>query len=83
MKKRIKVLEYNAVFTSEKEGGFSVFVPELLGCVSQGETLEEAVDNIKEAISLYLEDVKVSSSEASSENARKQFMLPVRIQVDT
>lgn len=50
-----KVLEYNAVFQQEKEGGFSVWVPALPGCTSQGETFEEAQENIKEAIGLYLE----------------------------
>jgi len=39
----------------EEVGGYSVFVPALPGCMSQGETKEEALDNIKEAIDLYLE----------------------------
>ena len=39
----------------EEKGGFSVFVPSLPGCMSQGETREEALDNIREAIDLYLE----------------------------
>ena len=38
----------------EEEGGFSVFVPSLPGCMSQGETREEALDNLREAIDLYL-----------------------------
>lgn len=50
-----KVLEYNVIFQKETEGGFSVWVPSLPGCASQGETFEEALENIKEAISLYLE----------------------------
>ncbi len=49
--------EYQVVFQEEVEGGFSVWVPDLPGCASQGETLEEALQNIKEAIELYLEDV--------------------------
>ena len=48
-----KVLEFIAVFQEEKEGGYSVWVPELPGCASQGETFEEALENIKEAIYLY------------------------------
>ncbi len=39
----------------EEEGGFSVRVPGLPGCYSQGETREEAIENVKEAISLWLE----------------------------
>ncbi len=53
-----KVLNYNVIFQKEAEGGFSVWVPALPGCASQGETFEEALDNIKEAIALYLDDDK-------------------------
>lgn len=44
----------NVVF-SKDEHGYYVFCPELPGCQSQGETFEEANENIKEAIELYLE----------------------------
>jgi len=39
----------------QEEGGYTVYVPALPGCISQGETYEEALENIKEAIELYLE----------------------------
>ena len=39
------------------EGGYTVIVPSLPGCISEGETKEEAIENIKEAIELYLEPV--------------------------
>jgi predicted RNase H-like HicB family nuclease len=38
-----------------EEGGFTVFVPSLPGCISEGDNREEALSNIKEAIALYLE----------------------------
>ncbi len=50
--------EYAVVLQPEDEGGFSVFVPELPGCVSQGETREEALAMIKEAIAVYLESLE-------------------------
>ena len=50
------VLNFNAVFAEESDGGYSVTVPALPGCGSQGDTFEEAVTNIQEAIELYLED---------------------------
>ena len=53
MKKK-KILQYYAVFQEEDDGGFSVWVPSLPGCCSQGDTLEEATNNIREAIELYL-----------------------------
>ena len=39
------------------EGGYTVYVPSLPGCISEGETAEEAIDNIREAIQLYLEPI--------------------------
>jgi len=40
------------------EGGYTVMVPSLPGCISEGETKEEAIKNIREAIELYLEPVE-------------------------
>ncbi|WP_104578679.1 type II toxin-antitoxin system HicB family antitoxin [Helicobacter felis] len=47
----------NAVIEKDKDGYFA-FVPSLQGCVSQGESYEEALKNIKEAIELYLETLE-------------------------
>jgi len=49
--------EYEVVLQPELEGGFSVFVPRLPGCVSQGETREEALAMIKDAIEGYVESL--------------------------
>ena len=69
-----KVLEYNAIFQKETEG-YSVWVPSLPGCASQGESFEEALENIKEAIALYLEDER----DVEESDIRDQFMVPVRL----
>jgi len=45
---------YKIIFEPQEEGGFTVYVPKLPGCVSEGETYNEAFDNIKEALELYL-----------------------------
>lgn len=51
-----KILQYTVLFTPDEEsGGFSVEVPALPGCHTQGETLEEAKKNAQEAIELTLE----------------------------
>lgn len=50
--------EYEVVLTREADGGYSVTVPALPGCVSQGETREEALEMIREAIELYLESLQ-------------------------
>jgi antitoxin HicB len=50
---------FTAVLTPEpKAGGFSVSVPALPGCYSQGETVESALENIREAIGLHMWDMK-------------------------
>lgn len=43
---------------ASEEGGFTVWVPALPGCISEGETRDEALRNIREAIELYLEPVE-------------------------
>lgn len=48
-------MELKIVLEEQEEGGYTVFVPALPGCISEGDTLEEAVKNIKEAIILYLD----------------------------
>ena len=49
MKAKIKV-----VLEPSDEGGFTVYVPSLPGCISEGDTVEEAMLNIRAAIDLYL-----------------------------
>jgi predicted RNase H-like HicB family nuclease len=44
------------------EGGYTVFVPALPGCISEGDTKEEALKNIREAIELYFEPVEDDKS---------------------
>lgn len=58
-------MELKIVLEKQEEGGYMVYVPALPGCISQGETEEEAIENIKEAIELYLEsDAEEISSSA-------------------
>ena len=48
-------MEIKVVLEKQEEGGYTVYVPSLKGCISQGDTRDEALKNIKEAIELYLE----------------------------
>ncbi len=50
-----------------EEGGFWVDVPSLPGCFSQGETKEEALENIKEAIALHIEDMIAAGEDVPPE----------------
>ena len=49
---------FTVILEREEDGGYYAFCPVLKGCHSQGDTLEEALVNIREAISVYLEDLK-------------------------
>jgi predicted RNase H-like HicB family nuclease len=48
-------MKLKVVLEPSDEGGYTVHVPSLPGCISEGETVEEALENIQEAIELYLE----------------------------
>ena len=50
-------MKLKVVLETSDEGGYTVYVPSLPGCISEGETEEEALENIKEAIELYLEPI--------------------------
>ncbi len=54
-------MKYTVVLQREHDGGYVVSVPALPGCVSQGDTREEALKNIQEAAKLYLEDIEAAS----------------------
>jgi len=73
----MKTIEYQAIFQEEADGSFSVWVPDLPGCASQGETLEEALANIREAMALYLEDSPAMAQVAEAPY-RRQFVVPVQ-----
>lgn len=49
-----KVLKYTVIFEPAEEGGYVVTVPALPGCISEGDTFEEAVRMIKDAMKGYL-----------------------------
>ncbi|HIQ06439.1 MAG TPA: type II toxin-antitoxin system HicB family antitoxin [Anaerolineae bacterium] len=50
-------MKFKVVLEPSEEGGYTVYGPSLPGCISEGDTLEEALANIQEAIELYLEGV--------------------------
>jgi antitoxin HicB len=52
-----RAFSYSVFYEQAREGGFVAFVPALPGCHTQGEALEEAEANVKEAIALYIESM--------------------------
>lgn len=51
-------MNLKVILEPSDEGGYTVYVPSLPGCISEGETVEEALANIREAVELYLEPVE-------------------------
>ena len=52
--------EYAVVLEREEDGGYSIYVPDLPGCASQGNNKREALEHIREAIACYLEALETS-----------------------
>ncbi len=50
-------LKYPMSVYPEEEGGYTILIPDLPGCMTQGDTLEEVLENINEARELWLETV--------------------------
>lgn len=55
----MKAYEYNVIFEPAEEGGYLAHVPALNGLTTQGETLDEAVEMVKDAIKCFLETCRI------------------------
>ena len=66
-------MKFKVVLEEAEEGGYVVYVPALPGCVSQGETKEEALENIKEAIEVYL-DIDDAEIEAEIKGKKAEIV---------
>ena len=65
---------YSIVVDPDPEGGYTVTVPSLPGCVTQGEAVEECVEHAQGAIGLYLEDLIASGEPIPEERERPQLL---------
>lgn len=61
------VYNYTVVYEPAEEGGYVVTVPALPGCVTQGDTFEEAQAMAREAVALYLEDLAAEGEDIPHE----------------
>lgn len=76
-----KIYQYTAIFEPDKRaGGFTVTIPSLPGCISEGDTFEEAAKNIEEAASLYLEVMKKSKEEIQEKDSGI-IIAPIQVHV--
>jgi predicted RNase H-like HicB family nuclease len=68
--------QYTVILYPEPdEGGYSVIVPALPGCVTQGETLEEAIAMAKDAVRLYVETLRAEGETVPEEQVHPQAIL--------
>jgi predicted RNase H-like HicB family nuclease len=58
------------ILIPDETGGYVVEVPSLPGCISQGDTLDEALANIREAIELYIEGMAELGQEVPEDNGQ-------------
>ena len=77
----MKVLNYRILLREEAEGGYTVLVPSLPGCVTFGDTIEEAVEMAREAIELYIESLQAHAEPIPTERRMFEYNLSVEANV--
>ncbi len=70
-----QLISYRILLRKEPEGGYTVTVPSLPGCVTYGESIEEATAMAKEAIELYLESLKEHHEEIPTDEGVLEYTL--------
>ncbi len=73
-----KILRYNVIFQPEPEGGFTVIVPSLQGCVTYGKTLDEARRMAIDAIGGFVECMREDGEEIPSDDRSFMSVLDFR-----
>lgn len=77
----MRQFSYRILLRKEPEGGYTVIVPSLPGCVTYGDTIEEAIKMAKEAIEVYLESLVEHGEEIPTEEATFEYHLTVEAHV--
>jgi antitoxin HicB len=72
------MLRYTIILIPEEDGGYSIEVPALPGCYTQGENKEEAIAMAKEAIELYLESCRVNGEIIPEEAGVESMVIEVK-----
>jgi len=68
MKLNKQAYNYTVLLEKEQDGGYHAFCPVLKGCHSQGDTFEETIENITEAMELYIESLIADNQPIPAEN---------------
>lgn len=68
--------EIELIFEPQEGGGYHVYAPDLPGLHSQGEDIEDASENAKEALALYVEGLREDGESLETGVIRRKFALP-------
>ncbi|NJD78099.1 MAG: type II toxin-antitoxin system HicB family antitoxin [Candidatus Methanoperedens sp.] len=77
----MRALNYRVLLRKEPEGGYTVIVPSLPGCITYGDTIEEAIEMAREAIELYIESLKEHGEKIPTEEGTFEYTLAVEAYV--
>ena len=77
-----KIFSYTVIFEPAEEGGFTVTVPALPGCITEGDNFEEAREMAKEAIQCYLEGLAKDKEPIPIESGMKQEKISVPMEIE-
>ncbi len=72
-------MRYTVILDQESDGGYVAIIPTLPGCVSQGDSREEALANIREAAELYIEDCIEAGDPVPNESGREFIELTTSV----
>ena len=73
----MQTLSYRVLLRHEPEGGYTVTVPTLPGCVTYGDDVDHAIEMVREAIALYLESLVAHGEEIPTEQATLEYTVVV------
>jgi antitoxin HicB len=74
----MKTMNYRILLRKESKGGYTVLVPSLPGCVTFGDTIDEAIKMAKEAIELYIESLEAHNEDIPTEDGTLEYTLTVQ-----
>jgi predicted RNase H-like HicB family nuclease len=77
----MKQLTYRILLNPEPEGGYTVTVPALPGCVTWGEDIDNAIEMAKEAIEVYIESMVANNEEVPDESKTLEYALTLNAAV--
>ncbi|MBN1431876.1 MAG: type II toxin-antitoxin system HicB family antitoxin [Methanomicrobiaceae archaeon] len=75
-----KSYNFRTMLRKEPEGGYTAYVPSLPGCVTYGDTIDEAVDMVREAVEIYIESLIEHNEPVPSDDEVLEYNLQIKAQ---